>query len=169
VGPWNTRFGAPSGQAEQLETLSLGDQHLARELRIVFENSFLALEFFRGGLNLARDVDCAGDERVLPGVAPFQVQVNSFQEYLPLVDASIVAGCHAPSSTRTSTDFSGVPSFSTTPKTLCRRPSRVTRAMKDFNCMRVMAVSFHFISPSIISPFKVRYQRAWYLPRYCSS
>src|SRR5260370_17884720 len=99
-----------------------------------------------------------------PVVAPFQAYVNSFHEYLVLVPGSITAGCHGPSSTRTSTDFSGVPSFNTTPSTLCRLPSRVTRAMKDFNCMWVIAVSFHFISPPIISPFSVRYHRASYFP-----
>ena len=41
--------------------------------------------------------------------------------------------------------------------------------MNDFSCMWVTAVSFHFISPSIISPRSVRYQRAWNLPRYASS
>ena len=40
------------------------------------------------------------------------------------------------------------------------------RAMYDFSCMWVMAVSTHFISPSIISPLNVRYQRAWNFPRY---
>ena len=36
-----------------------------------------------------------------PGVAPFQRQVNSFHEYFPLVDGSIVAGCHGPSADAT--------------------------------------------------------------------
>ena len=40
-----------------------------------------------------------------------------------MVAGSSVAGCHGPSSTCTSTDLSGVPSFSTTPSTLCRAPS----------------------------------------------
>ena len=41
--------------------------------------------------------------------------------------------------------------------------------MNDLSRMRVMAVSFHFSSPLTISPLSVRYQRAWYLPRYASS
>jgi hypothetical protein len=36
--------------------------------------------------------------------------VNSFHEYFARVAGSIVAACHGPSSTRTSIDFSGVPS-----------------------------------------------------------
>src|SRR6266852_8268755 len=104
-----------------------------------------------------------------PGVAPFQVYVNSFHPYFSFVDGSIVAACHGPSSTFTSTDLIAVPSFSTTPVTLCALPFLVTRATNDFNCMCVTAVSFNRISPSIISLRTVRYQRAWYLPRYCSS
>src|SRR5262252_3141327 len=41
--------------------------------------------------------------------------------------------------------------------------------MNDLICMWVIAVSTHFISPSIISPLNVRYHRAWNLPRYRSS
>src|SRR5215510_14011023 len=100
------------------------------------------------------------DTRVCsPGVAPVHTYVNSFQEYLLLVALSTVAGCHGPWSTLTSTDLICVPSFKTTPWTLYRLPSRVTRAMNDFNCMCVTAVSFHRISPSIISPRTVRYHR----------
>jgi hypothetical protein len=40
-----------------------------------------------------------------------------------------------------------------------RLPSR-WRAMKDFNYIWVIAVSFHFISPPIISS-GLRYQQAW--------
>src|SRR5215471_14773458 len=65
-----------------------------------------------------------------PGVAPFHVYENSFQEYFSFVEESRVAGCHWPSSIFTSTDFIGVPSFSTTASTLYREPSLVTRAMK---------------------------------------
>src|SRR5207237_670530 len=76
---------------------------------------------------------------------------NSFHEYLlPLVAGSSVAACHGPSSTRTSTAFSGVPSFIAKPNTVCSLPSlpgepkppfgegcRVTRAITDLSCMRV--------------------------------
>ena len=36
----------------------------------------------------------------------------------------------------------------------------------DLSWRRLIAVSTHFTSPSIISPRSVRYQRAWNLPRY---
>ena len=49
-----------------------------------------------------------------PGVAPVQRYENSFQEYCVLAGSS-VARCHGPSSTFTSTERSGVPSFSTNP------------------------------------------------------
>ena len=48
-------------------------------------------------------------------------------------------------------------------------PVVVTRAMNDFNCMWVTAVSMYFISPSIISPLMVRYHRVSNLPVYGSS
>src|SRR5512134_2008805 len=102
-----------------------------------------------------------------PGVAPFQSKWNSFHEYL-LFCLSHVAACHGPSSTFTSTDFIGVPSFSATPTTLWVSPSLVMRATYDLSCRWVTALSIHFISPLIISPRTVRYQRAWYLPRYGS-
>ena len=46
------------------------------------------------------------------------------------------------------------------------KPDFVTRAMNDFRFICVTALSFHIISPSIISPRSVRYQRAWNRPRY---
>jgi hypothetical protein len=52
---------------------------------------------------------------------------HSFQEYFPRVSGLSVACCHGPSSTPTSTVFSGVPSFSATPSTLCEPAPRVTR------------------------------------------
>jgi hypothetical protein len=58
----------------------------------------------------------------------------------------------------------GEPSFRATPVIRCEAPSLVTRATNDFRRMVVTAVSIHFISPLIISPRTVRYQRAWYLP-----
>src|SRR5436853_7384260 len=47
-----------------------------------------------------------------PGAAPLHMYVNSFQEYLLFVAESSVAACQGPSSTCTSTDLIGVPSFS---------------------------------------------------------
>ena len=82
---------------------------------------------------------------------------------------SIMAGCHGPSSTFTSTDLIGVPSFRMTPTTLCAAASFVMRATYDFRRMVVTAVSIHFISPLIIWPRTVRYQRDWYLPMYGST
>ena len=112
--------------------------------------------------SVTRDTSvCSPGGRAVPGVVE-ELPANTS----PFVDGSIVAACHGPSSTLTSTDLIGVPSFSTTPSTLCWVPSLVTRAMNDFSCMWVMAVSVHFISPLIISPLSVRYQRAWNLPRY---
>src|SRR5207253_6353753 len=100
-----------------------------------------------------------------PGARLLTVYVNSFHPYFSRVDGSIVAACHGPSSTFTSTDLIGVPSLRTTPVTLQAAPFLVTRATNDFGFMCVTAVSMYFISPSIISPRTVRYQRAWYLPR----
>src|SRR5262245_36905721 len=95
-----------------------------------------------------------------PGVAPLQAYVNSFQEYLSLIDGSRVAGCQGPSSTFTSTDLIGVPSLRITPVTLHAEPFFATRATNDFGFICVTAFSMYFISPSIISPRTVRYQRA---------
>ena len=96
--------------------------------------------------------------------------MNSFHEYFALVAGSSVAGCHGPSSTFTSTDLSGVPSFSTKPSTLCR--AAVARHARD---ERLQLHVGDRPSPSTSSrrrssrPCSVRYQRAWNLPRYCSS
>src|SRR5438105_9020560 len=98
-----------------------------------------------------------------PDVAPAHVYVKYFHAYLP-AGVWIVAACRGPLSTFTSTDFSGVPSFSTKPNTLCAPPSFVTRAMTDFSRMCVTAVSFHTVSPSIFCSYIVRYQRDWNLP-----
>ena len=58
-------------------------------------------------------------DRFGPVAAPVHKYVNSFQEYFSFaVDGSSVAICQGPSSTFTSTDFSGVPSFSAKPWTL---------------------------------------------------
>ena len=102
-------------------------------------------------------------------MAPCQSQVKNFQPYRLAVDGLSVAACQPPPSTMTSAERIGVPSLSTMPNTRWRLPFVVTRAMNDLRRMRVMAVSFHFISPLTISPLSVRYQRAWYLPRYASS
>src|SRR5262245_44572667 len=71
-----------------------------------------------------------------PGVTPVHLYVKSFQPYLSLlVDGSRTADCQEPSSTLTSTDLMGVPSFNTTPVTLYSLPFFVTRAMNDFKFM----------------------------------
>src|SRR5215468_11046745 len=98
-----------------------------------------------------------------PGVAPVHVYVNTFHANLP-AGGNIVAVCHGPLSTFTSTDLRGVPSPSTNPVIVCALPSLVTRATTDFNRMCVTAVSFHTVSPSIFSSCIVRYQRDWNLP-----
>ena len=143
----------------------LGDHHGPRRLRVVLQERPLDLQLLRRRLHHPVDVGHARGDRVLAR----RRAVPRIVEELPGV--LVARRCRielrrppGPSSTFTSTERIGVPSCKTTPKTLWPFAARVTRAMNDFSRIRVIAVSFHFILPLTISPFRVRYQRALVLP-----
>ena len=168
AAPPSITFGKQDAKLALAGTYALDSKHasvLARVSHIGYSYSIFRFDDVTGSLTWDPAKPEASKLSATVGVASIRTNVEGFAEELR-GDKYLKSGAF-PKATFTSTALSGVPSFSTNPRTVCAPVGLFrTRAITDFRFSLVTSDSTNCVSGSVSSPVPpiartVRYHRAW--------